>query len=151
MDISESKNRHRVWECLIFMGWVISYVNEWEEYSISGKVLGNHPLFGFSCQPQNCHTTTHSADGHVGMSCHMLMYYGGCVMTPKVYWKSDPPPSWASLVLTSFCQILFFSMAVYSSHSLNGCAVLSSFWSHVHNLFVVNKLYFNKKKIKKVS
>ena len=30
---------------LVFMGWVISYANEWEEYS-NFQELGHHLLFG---------------------------------------------------------------------------------------------------------
>ena len=48
----------------------------------------------------------------VGVSVSMLIYYNEHITRLKIYWKSNLPTSWAQLVLTSFCSILFFLMAV---------------------------------------
>ena len=47
---------------LVFIGWVVSYANEWEDYSIySGEgdgnfqELGHGPLLGLLTVPRNCH------------------------------------------------------------------------------------------------
>ena len=37
----------------------------------------------------------------------MLMYYNQCIMRLKVPWKSNLPPSWTQLVLTSVCHVLW--------------------------------------------
>lgn len=42
-----------------------------------------------------------------GVSLSMLLCYNDRIMTLKVHWKSNSPPSWASQVLNSSC---FFSL-----------------------------------------
>ena len=50
---------------LVYIGWVISYANEWEDYSNyfgeGGREfldVGHHPLLGLLTVPWNCHSTS---------------------------------------------------------------------------------------------
>ena len=50
---------------LVSIGWVISYANEWEDYSNfflemgrDFQDLGHHPLLGLLTVPWNCHGTS---------------------------------------------------------------------------------------------
>ena len=65
---------------LVFIGWVISYANEWEDYSnYFGKGgdfqdLGHRPLLGLSTVPWNCHGTS-------GVPFHLLIEDQGLVLS----------------------------------------------------------------------
>ena len=93
---------------LVFMGWVISQANEGEDYSnyfgegteISRNWATAHFLISDG-RPQNCHGT----GGCVTQL--MLICYNKHIMKLKVHWKSNLPPSWIWLVLTSFCHVLW--------------------------------------------
>ena len=87
---------------LVFMGWVISWANEWEDYSSS---LGEGTEI-----PRNwatAHFWPFMVDLRtvmvlVRVPFSMLVYYNEHVMRLKVYWKSNLPPSWVWLVVTVF-------------------------------------------------
>ena len=108
------------------MGWVISQANEWEDYSnyfgegagISRNWATAHFLT-FYGWPQNCH----GARGCV--ISHILMFYNECIMRLKVYWRSNLPPSWTQIVLTSLCHVLW----LYVSFKI--CALLPSLLFHL--------------------
>ena len=106
---------------LVFMGWVSSQANEWEDYSCyfgGGVEISRNwataPFLTFYGWPQNCHGT----DGCV----IQLMYYNEH-MRLKVYWKSNLPPSWIQLILTSFCHVLWLC----NSFKCCACPLLSCF------------------------
>ena len=111
---------------LFFMGWIISQA-EWEDYSnyfgegagISRNWATAHFL-NFYGWPQNCHGT----GGCVIQQ--MLMYYNERIMRLKVYWKSNLPPSWTQLVLTSFRHVPWLY------HSFKGCALPPSLLFHLN-------------------
>lgn len=75
------------------MGWAISQVNEWDDYSnyfreevgISRKWANAHFLLFYV--NQNCNGT--------GGPVIELIYYSEHILRLKVHWKSDLPPSWA--------------------------------------------------------
>ena len=97
---------------LVFMGWVISQANEWEEYSNyfgeGAEIFRNWTttrFLAFYGRHQNCH-------GSCGCVIQ-LMYYNEHIMRLKVYWKSNLLPSWTQLVLTSLC------LSKWLSHSLS--------------------------------
>ena len=108
---------------LVFMNWVISQANEWEDYSnyfregvgISRYWATTHFLT-FYGWPQNCHGT--------GGCVIQLMYYNERIMRLKVYWESNLLSSWTQLVLSSFCHVLWLY------HSFIGCALPPSLLFH---------------------
>ena len=118
-----------VW--LVFMGWEIFQADEWEDYSnyigeraeISRNQVTSNCLI-FDTQAQNCHGTVEC------VTQLMLMYYNKCIMKLKVHWKSNTPPSWTQLVLTSFCHIICLC------HSFKGCVLPPSLRFQYDNLEV---------------
>ena len=84
------------WWCnvawLVYIGWVISYANEWEDYSNyfgeGGREfldVGHHPLLGLLTVPWNCHGTS------------------GCVISFADLGSRSCLPSWSHLILISLC------------------------------------------------
>ena len=80
---------------LVFMGWVISQANEWEDYSnyfgdgaeISRNWATVHFLISDG-QPRNCH-------GSGGCATQLtLMHYNERIRRLKVHWKPNLLPSW---------------------------------------------------------
>ena len=103
--LGEAHSTDRVWAIsegeslqnmgwLVFMGWIISQANEWEDYS---------NYFGEGVEVSRNWATSHSlvfrvgprtVMAPVGVSFSMLMYYNECIMKLTIYWKSNLPPSW---------------------------------------------------------
>ena len=93
--ISEGERElwNMVW--LAFMGWVISWNNEWENHS---KYWGKGQGFpGIGPPPSfwpfmvGLKTVLVGAGGCDAL---MLTYYSKCLTMLKVCWKSTHPPSW---------------------------------------------------------
>ena len=66
-SVSHHRGRVQPWNVawLVFLGWLISYANEWEDYSNfflemgrDFQDLGHHPLLGLLTVPWNCHGTS---------------------------------------------------------------------------------------------
>ena len=113
VEFSPSWKTNQPWGVgwLVFMAWIISYVNKWEKYSIWEKEqefqeLGHCPFFWPFMVPWNCHGACH---GSVGVSFNMLnvmLHYNEHVMRLKSSWKSNLLPPWPQFVPTSYCYIL---------------------------------------------
>ena len=115
--ISEGERpRNMGW--LVFMCWVISQANEWEDYynylgegtGISKNWATTHILAFYGPRPWNCHGACRYAVYHANANYNAnyianYMLITMSIMRLKVYWKSNLPPSWTQLVLTSLCCI----------------------------------------------
>ena len=89
---------------LDFTGRVISWANNWEDYSnyLAGiSTTGPRPFLAFYGQSCDCHEA-------VGVMCYMVMCYNEHIMRLKFYWKSDLPNLNPNSHVTS-CRILFSS------------------------------------------
>lgn len=94
--ISEGESGSEVRGSFIFMGWVISKTNKWEDYSkYFGKTEGifrswaTSHFEAFYGQTLNCW-------GYSGcVNLHMLIYHNECITRLKIQGKSNLLPSWA--------------------------------------------------------
>lgn len=66
----------------------------------TSRKCGTALFLAFYGLPQNYHS-------FYGPVVWLLMYYNDRIMRVKFYWKLNFPLSWAQLVLTHFCGILF--------------------------------------------
>ena len=103
--------------CLVFMGWVISYANGWEEDSVLEKGQG---FLGTGASPSFGLLMVGLRTVMAPCSCAVqrVMCRNEDTMRLMVFQESNLPPSWGQQVLTSFCGILFCLMVVSFVESL---------------------------------
>ena len=101
---------------LVFIGWLIWYANEWEDYSnffLEGgrdfQDLGHHPLLGLLTVPWNCHGTSEWVISFADWGSRSRL----CLS------------SWSHLILISSCYILGLC------HSFKSCALPLSLLLHL--------------------
>ena len=101
--------------CLVFIGWVISYANEWEDYS---------NYFGEGAETSRIWATAHSLSFNSALR---LSWHLQCHFTCWLRMKVQPClPSWSHSILIAVCCVLGLC------HSFRSCALPLSLLSQIY-------------------
>ena len=92
---------------LVFMGWVISKANEWEDYSSCLEMGQGFP--GLGPMLTFCPLMVGTVKALVGMLLSLLICYNKHILRLKLWWKLTCLTSWTHLVLISLHQLLDLS------------------------------------------